>query len=47
MGLGDFVTHFPQLFSFVRNENISVRKLFSQDAYSNFFIPLSMDAYSS
>lgn len=32
------------MFSFARNDKISVRKFHSQDAYSNFFTPLSMEA---
>jgi hypothetical protein len=32
---------FPQLFSFARNASISVQQFISQDAYANFFTPLS------
>jgi hypothetical protein len=35
---------YPQLFSFAKNQNISLQKFLSQDAYANFFTPLSEEA---
>lgn len=40
--LGFFNVMFPQLYSFVRNSNISVQKFLSQTAHQNFTTPLSV-----
>jgi hypothetical protein len=42
--LGVLKWRYPQLFSFAKNQNISLQKFLSQDAYTNFFTPLSEEA---
>jgi hypothetical protein len=42
--LGVLKWQFPQLFSFAKNQNISVEKFLSQDVYANFSTPLTVEA---
>lgn len=42
--LGILQCCFPQLFSFVQNKKIFVRKFLTQDAYANFFTSLPIMA---
>lgn len=42
--LGVLQWQFPQLFSFATDHNISVAKFLQQDAYQNFYTPLSLIA---
>ena len=42
--LGVLQLQFPQLFSFVRKENISVGRFLTQTAEQNFQVPLSIEA---
>jgi hypothetical protein len=42
--LGVLKWQFPQLFSFCKNQNISVEKFLSHDVYANFSTPLSVEA---
>jgi hypothetical protein len=42
--LGVLKWQLPQLFSFAKNQNISVEKFLSQDVYANFSTPLTVEA---
>jgi hypothetical protein len=42
--LGVLKWKFPHLFSFAKNQNISVEKILSQDVYANFSAPLTVEA---